>query len=94
MSRVLSILLVGAIAVVGLFPGWIAPTIAPTPYCGRTRSFQSTFALADSEIVFLADDVSEADAKRIGAAAPFAEFLGFILLPTLPAIGATVGHNR
>jgi len=67
MSRILPVLFVAAVAVVGLFPGLVAPTTyAPVPCCGPTGSFQSSFALADSEIVHLADAVGSDDARRIG----------------------------
>jgi len=31
---------------------------------------------------------------RLGVPAGITEFFGFILMPTLPAIGGTIGHNR
>ena len=67
MLRLLSILALAAVAVVGLFPGLLAPTsYAPTPYCCPTASFQSTFALADSQIAYVAPDSTDADLQRIG----------------------------
>ncbi len=67
MSTLLSLLCVAAIAVVGLFPGLTdSVSRAEIPCCGPTTSFQPTFALVGSEIVTLAEAVSDADAKRIG----------------------------
>jgi CubicO group peptidase (beta-lactamase class C family) len=67
MTRVLSAAVVLGIAILGLFPGRLGPTsYAPVPYCGPVAGFQTTFALAGSEIVFLADDVSPDDAEKIG----------------------------
>jgi len=67
MMRWLGLLTVAAIAAVGVLPGIIAPTTyAPAPCCGPTSSFQPSFALADSEIVHFADEVSTEDAVKIG----------------------------
>jgi len=67
MLRVLPIAVIATILALGLFPGLLGPTsYAPVPYCGPTASFQPTFALADSQIVFLAESLSTADADRIG----------------------------
>ena len=67
MSTLLPLLCVAAIAVVGLFPGLIGPVSrVDIPCCGPTASFQPTFALVGSEIVTLAEGVSDADARRIG----------------------------
>ena len=67
MIRVLSMLLVGAIALVGLFPQLlpVAP-FAPVPCCSPTASFQTTFAMADSDIVMIAGHATEEDVRRIG----------------------------
>jgi len=65
--RVLPIAAIAAILALGLFPGLLGPTsYAPAPYCSPTASFQPTFALADSQIVFLAESLSTNDAERIG----------------------------
>ena len=67
MLRVLPFIVIAAILALGLFPELIGPTsYAPVPYCGPTASFQPTFALAGSQTVFLAEDLSTADAERIG----------------------------
>lgn len=67
MIRTLSILILGAIAVLGVFPELLplAP-FAPLPCCSPTASFQTTFAMADSDIVFIADYATDADKIRIG----------------------------
>ena len=68
MNRILAVLAVLAIAAVGLFPDPLKPTTyAPVPCCAPTGSFQSTFALGGSEIVYLAPELSKADAERVGA---------------------------
>ena len=67
MNRWLTVLAVAAIAAVGLFPSLLGPTTyAPVPCCGPTGDFQSSFALSDSEIVKLGDDLSEDEMRRIG----------------------------
>lgn len=67
MIRVLSILAVAAVALVGLFPGLLGPTAyISVPCCGPTSSFQSSFALEGSEIVYVAPGAEEADHRRIG----------------------------
>jgi len=65
--RVFPIAAIAAILAIGLFPGLLGPSsYAPAPYCSPTASFQPTFALADSQIVFLAENLSTDDADRIG----------------------------
>jgi CubicO group peptidase (beta-lactamase class C family) len=67
MTRVFTIAAIAAILALGLFPGLLGPTsYAPAPYCGPTASFQPTFALADSQIAFLAESLSTDDGERIG----------------------------
>jgi len=67
MIRVLPIALITTILALGLFADLLGPTsYAPVPYCGPTASFQPTFALTDSPIVFLAEDLSTDDTERIG----------------------------
>jgi len=67
MLRLISVLAVAAIALVGLFPGLITPTTyAPVSYCSPTASFQSTFAMSDSEIAYVAPGATEDDLRRIG----------------------------
>jgi len=66
-SRVLALLSVAAIALVGLFPGLVPrAAFAPLPCCSPTSSFQTTFAMAESEIVFIDDRASDEDKVRIG----------------------------
>lgn len=63
--RVLPIAAIAAILALGLFPGLLGPTsYAPAPYCGPTASYQPTFALADSQIVFLAESLSSRVPER------------------------------
>jgi len=67
MTRILAILLMGALAVAGIFPDVIQPVSSvPLPCCSPAGSFQTTFALATSEIVFLADGTSESENRSIG----------------------------
>jgi len=65
--HILAVLTAGAIAVLGLLPGLlpVAP-YAPLPCCSPAGSFQTTFAMIDSPIAFVADDASSADKQRIG----------------------------
>jgi len=67
MLRVLAMLLVGAIAVVGLFPGVVGPvSYAPLPCCSAAGGFQTTFALVGSDTVVLSPQATEEDHRRIG----------------------------
>jgi CubicO group peptidase (beta-lactamase class C family) len=67
MIRALSLLVVAAVAIVGLFPEVLGPpTYAPAPCCGPTASFQPTFALVDSDIAYVAPGAAEEDLRRIG----------------------------
>jgi CubicO group peptidase (beta-lactamase class C family) len=93
MTRLLMIVVVAAIAAVGLFPGLLGTTsYAPVPYCGPTASFQPTFALADSEIVFLAEQVPDSDLRRIGALEIALDALRRDLL--IPGFSAAVVRDR
>ena len=67
MGRALGWLLVGAVAVVGLFPGLLEPTAyVPLPCCSPAGGLQTTFAMADSDIVFLSSSTTEDDRRHIG----------------------------
>ena len=67
MVRTLAMLLIGAIAVVGLFPGWLGPTsYAPLPCCSPAGGFQTTFAMEGADGVMLSSQATPADRERIG----------------------------
>lgn len=64
--RVLALMLAGAIAVVGLFPGLVRPTsYAPLPCCSEAGGFQVTFAMTGSETVYLASGTTDQENRQI-----------------------------
>jgi CubicO group peptidase (beta-lactamase class C family) len=65
--RVFHVLVLGAIAVAGLFSSFLGPTsYAPLPCCSASGGFQTTFAMLESDSVFIAEDASPDDKERIG----------------------------
>jgi len=63
---VLPILLLGAVAAIGVVSGLVAEPYAPLPCCSPTGSFQTTFAMIGSEIVVVSEEASAADKQSIG----------------------------
>ena len=65
--RVVALLLVGAIAAVGLFPDLVGPvSFAPLPCCSEAGGFQVTFAMADSDTVYLRPGTTDQEKRQIG----------------------------
>ena len=67
MARALTVLVLGAIAVLGIFPELLpVEPFAPLPYCSPPGNFQTTFAMTDSSIVFISDYASAVDKEKVG----------------------------
>ena len=91
--RVLALLIAGAIAVVGLFPELLQPTsYVPLPCCSEAGGFQVTFAMADSDIVYLAPGTTDRENRQIGQLEIELEELRERL--HIPGFSAAVVKNR
>jgi len=66
MIRALPILLLGAVVAIAVVPELLVDPYAPLPCCSPTASFQTTFAMIGSEMVYVREDASAGEKEAIG----------------------------